>query len=88
LIDKYDFVNQPVQLLARGVKRWWHACMFAKLPANPDGIVHLNHVEENKWDVGLKLVVLLTTLRTQVAPQIGIVVGLPIHLANGNLVSL
>jgi hypothetical protein len=77
-----------MQLLARRVKRWWHTCTFAKLPANPDGIVHLNHVEENERDVGPKLVVLLPTLRTQVAPQLGIVIGLPIHLANGNLISL
>jgi hypothetical protein len=77
-----------VQLLARGVKRWWHARTFAKLPANPDEIVHLNHVEENKRDIGPKLVVLLPTLRTQVAPHIGIVIGLPIHLANNNSVSL
>jgi hypothetical protein len=77
-----------VQLLARGVKRWWHVRTFAKLPANPDEIVHLNHVEENKRDVGPKLIVLLPTLRTQVAQQIGIVVGLPIHLAYSNLVSL
>jgi hypothetical protein len=41
--------------------------MFAKLPANPDGIVHLNHVEENKQDVRPKLIVLLSTLQTQVA---------------------
>jgi hypothetical protein len=88
LIYKYDFVNQPVQLLAYGVKRWWHARTFAKLLANPDGIVHLNHVEENERDIGPKLAVLLPTLRTQVAPQLGIVVGLPIHLANGNSVSL
>jgi hypothetical protein len=57
-----------MQVLARGVKRWWHARMFTKLPINPDGIVHLNHVEENKQNVGLKLVVLLPILRTQVAP--------------------
>jgi hypothetical protein len=81
-------MNQPVQLLARGVKRWWHACTFAKLPANPDGIVYLNHVEENERDVRPKLIILLPTLWTQVAPQLGIVVGLLIHLANGNLVSL
>jgi hypothetical protein len=62
--------------------------MFVKLPANPDGIVHLNYVEENKRDVVPKLVVLLPTLRTQVAPQIGIVVELSIHLANDNSVSL
>jgi hypothetical protein len=77
-----------MQLLACGVKRWLHVRTFAKLPANPDGIVHLNHVEENEWDVGPKLVVLLPTLRTQVALQLGIVVGFPIHLANGNSVSL
>jgi hypothetical protein len=77
-----------VQLLAHGVKRWWHARTFSKLPANPDGIVHLNHVEENERDVRPNLVVLLPTLRTQVAPQLGIIVGLPIHLANGNSVSL
>jgi hypothetical protein len=47
-----------VQLLARGVKRWWHARTFAILPANLDGIVHLNHVKENERDVGPKLVVL------------------------------
>jgi hypothetical protein len=81
-------MNQPVQLLARGVKRWWRTRTFAKLPTNPDEIVHLNHVEENERDVGPKLIVLLPTLRTQVAPQLGIIVGLPIHLSNGNLVSL
>jgi hypothetical protein len=42
--------------------------MFAKLLANSDGIVYLNHVEENKRDVRPKLVVLLPTLLTQVAP--------------------
>jgi hypothetical protein len=77
-----------MQLLARGVKRWWHIRTFAKLPANPDGIVHLNHVEENKRDVRPKVIVLLPTLRTQVAPQIRIIVGLPIHLANSNSLSL
>jgi hypothetical protein len=59
-----------------------------KLPTNPDGIVHLNHMEENKRDIGMKLIVLLPTLRTQVAPQLRIVIGLPIYLANDNLVSL
>jgi hypothetical protein len=88
LIHKYDFANKPVQLLAHGVKRWWHTRTFAKLPANPDGMVHLNHMEENQRDVGPKLIVLFPTLWTQVAPQLGILVGLPIHLANGNSVSL
>jgi hypothetical protein len=77
-----------VQLLIHGVKRWLHARTFTKLPANPDGIVHLNRVEENEQDVGPKLVVLLPTLWTQVAPQLGIIVGLPIHIANGNSVRL
>jgi hypothetical protein len=41
-------------------------CNFFELPANPDGQVDLDHVEENKSDVAAILVRLFPSDRTQV----------------------
>ena len=58
--------DAPVQFLVDGVKRWWVACNSSELPANLDGHVDLDHVEENKRDVAAILVGLFPSDRTQV----------------------
>ena len=56
--------DAPVQFLVGGVKQWWVACNSSKLPANPDGQVNLDHVEENKRDVAVILIGLFPSDRT------------------------
>ena len=59
-----------MQFLVGGVKRWWVACNSSELPANPDGQVDLDHVEENKRDVAAILVGLLPSDRTHIVLEL------------------
>ena len=69
-----------MQFLVGGVKRWWVACNSFELPANPDGLVDLDHVEENKRDVVAILIGLLPSGRTQIVIELRSIPRTPSHL--------
>jgi hypothetical protein len=56
--------------------------MSTKLHANPDGQVDLHHVEENQWDVALKLVGLLPSPGSKVPLQLDRIPRTPTDLNN------
>jgi hypothetical protein len=66
--------------LVGGVKRWWVAYNSSELPANPDGQVDIDHMEENKRDVAAILIGLLPSDRTQIVPKLQSIPRTPSHL--------
>ena len=72
--------DAPVQFLVGGVERWWVAYNSSELPANTNGQVNLNHVEENKRDVVAILIGLFPSDRTQVLLEFHSIPRTPSHL--------